>query len=197
MTTRKTAKKQTMKKPAARKPATARSTKAARNRKAAATATPVQKLLQAGKDAAQRAQGEAAKVYGAIALEAKRLSEMTNEAAQSLARHAGVVMTDGRAAQEKVAASARAQAAAAAREVKAFAKKSEKAIKQNIGKKVDTALAQTREGVTRLEHVFEARVAKTLNTFGVPSAKEVRELQARMGDLQKALNQLNKRYARA
>ncbi|MBI3715065.1 MAG: phasin family protein, partial [Betaproteobacteria bacterium] len=57
--------------------------------------------------------------------------------------------------------------------------------------------AQTREGVTRLEHVFEARVAKTLNTFGVPSAKEVRELQARMGDLQKALNQLNKRYARA
>jgi len=196
MATRKTAKKPATKKPAARKPA-ARSTKATRGRKSVADVTPVQKLLQAGKDAAQRAQGEAAKVYGAIALEAKRLGEMTNEAAQSLARHAGVVMTDGRAAREKVAASARAQAAAAAREVKAFAKTSEKSIKQNIGKKVDAALAQTKEGVTRLEHVFEARVAKTLNTFGVPSAKEVRELQARMGDLQKALNQLNKRYARA
>jgi hypothetical protein len=50
--------------------------------------------------------------------------------------------------------------------------------------------------VTRLEHVFETRVARTLNTFGVPSAKNVRELQTRMADLQKALNQLNRRGVR-
>lgn len=193
MATRKTVKKPTARKPAA----SARSAKAARARKATAPAGPVQKLLQVGKDAAQRAQGEAAKVYGAIALEARRLTDMTNEAAQSLARHAGAVMTESREAQEKMSAAARAQAAAAAREVKAFAKKSEKVIKQSIGKKVDNALTQTREGVTKLEHVFEARVAKTLNTFGAPSSRDVRELQARMADLQKALNQLNKRYARA
>jgi hypothetical protein len=44
--------------------------------------------------------------------------------------------------------------------------------------------------------VFETRVARTLNTFGIPSSQNVRELQMRMADLQKALNQLNKRGVR-
>ena len=58
-------------------------------------------------------------------------------------------------------------------------------------------LASAKEGVTRLEQVFEARVAKTLNTFGVPSSQNVRQLQSRMTELQKALGQLNKRGLRA
>lgn len=61
---------------------------------------------------------------------------------------------------------------------------------------MNTVMANAKDGVTKLEHVFETRVAKTLNTFGVPSAQNVRELQARMADLQKALNQLNKRGVR-
>ncbi len=195
MATRKTSK--TVKKPAARKPAPRKPAKPAARARKAAPASPVQKMLQAGKEAASRAQGEALKVYGAIAQEARRLSEMTRESAESLARHAGDMMNNNQELREKAAAAAKAQAAVAAREVKAFAKKSEKVLKENLGKKVDAAMAQTRDGVTRLEQVFEARVAKTLNTFGVPSAKEVRELQARMAELQKALNQLNKRYARA
>src|SRR5260370_40849125 len=79
-------------KTATRKTAAARPTPAAKKRKSTAPANPVQKLLRAGMDAANRAQGEAARVYGSIALEARRLTELTNEAAQSLARRAGAAV---------------------------------------------------------------------------------------------------------
>ena len=67
---------------------------------------------------------------------------------------------------------------------------------KNIQDRVAAARTTAMQGVSNLEQVFETRVAKTLNTFGVPSAHDVRELQARMADLQKALNQLNRRGVR-
>lgn len=151
-------------------------------------------------NAIERAQGEAMKVYSTIAKQAEALRNMTTEAAENLAaksdKFAGMFVREGQKIQSQAAATAQAQANATAKEVKAFANKSQKAFKANVTKTVDAAVANAKEGVTKLEHVFETRVAKTLNTFGVPSAQNVRELQARMADLQKALNQLNKRGVR-
>jgi hypothetical protein len=152
--------------------------------------------IGAGVSAIERAQGEAMKVYSTIAKQAEALRNMTTEAAENLAAKSGMFVREGQKIQSQAAATAQAQANATAKEVKAFAKKSQKALKANVTKTVDAAVANAKEGVTKLEHVFETRVAKTLNTFGVPSAQNVRELQARMADLQKALNQLNKRGVR-
>ena len=203
-----------MAKTIAKKPATKTTRQAARptarrasvKRSAAPTtaAANARKVLLAGVGAANRVQDEAAKVYGLLAAEAKRLSAMTTEAAESLAKKAGVyvqnTVKEGKKIQGHAAAVAQSRAAEVAKEVKAFAKKSEKAFKQNVGRTVTATVANARQGaadaVTQLEHVFETRVAKTLNTFGIPSSQNVRELQARMADLQKALNQLNKRGVR-
>jgi lipopolysaccharide export LptBFGC system permease protein LptF len=152
--------------------------------------------IGAGASALERAQGEAMKVYSVLAKQAEALRNMTSEAADTLAAKAGVFVREGKKIQNEAAITAQAQANGAAKEVKAFAKKSQKALKQNVAKSIDAAVANAKEGVTRLEHVFETRVARTLNTFGVPSAKNVRELQTRMADLQKALNQLNRRGVR-
>jgi len=122
---------------------------------------------------------------------------MTNEAADTLAAKAGVLVREGKKIQSKAAANAQAQAEATAKEVKAFAKKSQRVLKQNVTQSIDATVASAKEGITKLEHVFETRVARTLNTFGVPSAQNVRELQTRMTELQKALNQLNRRGVRA
>jgi hypothetical protein len=152
--------------------------------------------IGAGVSAMERAQGEAMKVYSTIAKQADALRAMTSEAADALSAKTGMFVREGKKIQSKAAATAQQQANEAAKEVKSFAKKSQKALKQNVSKTIDAAVANAKEGVTRLEHVFETRVARTLNTFGVPSAQNVRELQARMADLQKALNQLNRRGVR-
>ena len=136
------------------------------------------------------------KVYATIAKQAEALRNMTTEAADTLTAKAGLYVRDGRKIQSQAMAIAQTQASAAAKEIKTFAKKSRKSLKVNVSKTIDSTIANAKEGVTKLEHVFEARVAKTLNTFGVPSAQNVRELQVRMADLQKALNQLNKRGVR-
>ncbi len=153
--------------------------------------------MGAGARALERAQGNAMKVYGAIAKQADALRSMTIEAADALSAKTGMFVREGKKLQGKTAAAAQSQVKATAMEVKAFAKKSQKAIKQNMAKTIDQSIANAKEGVTRLEHVFETRVARTLNTFGVPSAQNVRELQTRMAELQKALNQLNRRAVRA
>ncbi|MBC7624783.1 MAG: phasin family protein [Aeromicrobium sp.] len=153
--------------------------------------------IGAGASALKRAQDEAMNVYATISKQAEALRTMTSEAADTLASKTGMFAREGKKIQNKAAMTAQAQASGAAKEVKAFAKKSQKALKQNVAKSIDAAVANAKEGVTRLEHVFETRVARTLNTFGVPSAQNVRELQARMADLQKALNQLNRRGVRA
>ena len=151
----------------------------------------------AGVKAAGRAQGEAMKIYTAIAKQADALRNMTTEAADKLAAKTGMFVREGKKMQSQAAKVAQTKANATAEEVKAFAKKSQKALKANVIKTVDATIANAREGVTQLEHVFESRVAKTLNTFGVPSAQNVRELQVRMAELQKALNALNRRALRA
>ncbi len=152
--------------------------------------------IGAGASAIERVQNEAMKVYHNLAKQAEALRTMTSEAAENLAAKSGVYVREGKKIQTQAAAAAQAQAEATAKEVKAFAKKSQKALKANVTKTIETTVANAREGVTKLEHVFETRVAKTLNTFGVPSAQNVRELQVRMADLQKVLNQLNKRGVR-
>ena len=151
----------------------------------------------AGARALERVQGNAMKVYETIAKQAEALRSMTTEAADALAAKTGRFIREGKKLEGKAAAAAQSQVNATAKEVKAFAKKSQKSIKQNMAKTIDETIASAKEGVTRLEHVFETRVARTLNTFGVPSAQNVRELQTRMAELQKALNQLNRRAARA
>ena len=167
----------------------------------AAPANAARAVMLAGLGAAERAaarlQGNAQKIYGAISRETERLSEMTADAAQALSRKAGVFVKEGRKIQTNVQATAEAKARDVAKEVKAFANKSDKSFKKNMKGTVETISASAKEGVTRLEQVFEARVAKTLNTFGVPSSQNVRQLQSRMTELQKALGQLNKRGIRA
>jgi Poly(hydroxyalcanoate) granule associated protein (phasin) len=185
------------KKPAA-KTVSARTRKAASAKVAPALSprSAVMAGIGAGATAIERMQNEAMKVYSTIAKQADALRTMTTEAAETLAAKSGVFVREGQKIQAQAVATAQAQAAATAKEVKTFAKKSQKAIKANVTKTIDATVANAKEGVTKLEHVFETRVAKTLNTFGVPSAHNVRELQARMTDLQKALNQLNKRGVR-
>lgn len=184
--------KRTVKKPASRS-----ASRAARRATAAPVDAPVaRKAYLASLGVAERVQGEALKVYNTIAREAEKLAALTTEAAQTLAKQAGIYVQEGQKLQAEALAAAEAKARDTAREVKLFAKKTEKQLKQNLSNKVDATLAGAKDGVTRLEQVFESRVARTLNTFGVPSAQNVRELQARMADLQKALNQLNKRGVR-
>lgn len=184
----------------ARKPvATSKRTTKSTIKRAAvsAPAGAARSMLLAGLGAAERAtarvQGNAMKVYSAIARETGRLSEMTTEAAQTMARKAGTFVREGKKVQSNAQAAAEAKARDVAKEVKAFAAKSDKTLKKNVKGAVEAIATNAKEGVTRLEQVFEARVAKTLNTFGVPSSQNVRELQARMTELQKALAQLNKR----
>lgn len=155
------------------------------------------KVYLAGLGAVTRAQDEAAKVVSRITTEAQRLTEITSEAAETLAKKANVYVREGQKIQSNAASIAEAKAREAAKEVAAFAKKSEKSFKQNVERTIGATVASAKEGVSQLEQVFETRVAKTLNTFGIPSSRNVRELQSRMADLQKALNQLNKRGVRA
>jgi hypothetical protein len=167
---------------------------------AAATVNVAHRVVLAGLGAAERAAGRvqdnAVKVYGAIARETERLSEMTAEAAQGLARKANIFVKEGKKIQNNVQAVAETKARGVAKEVKAFAAKSEKSFMKNMKGTVNSTAAGAKESITRLEQVFESRVARTLNTFGIPSSQNVRELQARMAELQKSLNQLNKRGAR-
>ena len=164
--------------------------------RADAVLTP-QAVVRAGLGAASRMQGEALRIYRTVAAQAEAIRQMTAEAAQTLSTKTGRLIEEGQKIQARAIADAQAQAEATAREVKAFAAKGRKNLKVNVGKTMEATLAQAKEGVTKLEHVFEARVAKTLNTFGVPTAQNVRELQTRMADLQKALNQLNKQRTAA
>ena len=199
MATKKVAKKSAV----ARKSASPAIKRAAKSAAKPAAASPgiAHKVVLASLGAAGRArermQDNAVKVYGVIARETERLSEMTSQAAQTLGKKANVFVREGQKIQTNVQAAAEAKAREVAREVKAFATKSEKSFAKNVKGTVNSTAANAKEGITKLEHVFEARVARTLNTFGIPSSQNVRELQARMADLQKALNQLNKRGVRA
>ncbi len=159
-------------------------------------ASNTRKVYLASLGAATRMQSEAVKAYDRLSLKAQRVSDMTTEAASALAKKANAYVREGKKVQTETVSAAEAKARDAAREVAAFAKKQENSFKANVERTLATTMASAKEGVAQLEHVFETRVAKTLNTFGIPSSADVRELQTRMTDLQKALNQLNKRSVR-
>ena len=171
----------------------------------AINANPVKKAVLAGLGAAERmqkrVQSQATKVYGGmvdvLSRESGRLSGLSNDTAKAFARKANLFVREGKKIQSNAQAVAEAKALEVAKEIRTLAAKSELAFKKNVKGTVESTMANAKEGITKLEHVFEARVARTLNTFGIPSSQNVRELQARMAELQKALVQLNKRGVRA
>ncbi len=179
----------------------AKATPVAKNVTSGATdvADSAHRVLLAGVGAAQRFQAEAVKAYGAIATQvttqAESLRAMSSDVAAAIAKKTTSFAKDGQKMQAQAQAVAMEKAEAATKEMKNFAAKSEKSFKSNVEHALNTTVTNAREGVTKLEHVFEARVAKTLNTFGVPSSQNVKELQARMADLQKALTQLKRKQA--
>lgn len=99
---------------------------------------------------------------------------------ESLADQAGVLVAEGKKIEARVMSAASAKAKEAQAAAKSFAK---------------TKSAETAQTLGKLEGVFEERVSKTLNTFGIPSSKQVRELIVRMEELQSSLNQLKRARA--
>lgn len=168
-------------------------------------ANPVKKAVLAGLGAAERMQKrvkvQSTRIYDgvvdAVSRQSGRLSGLSNDTAKAFAKKANLFVREGKKIQSNAQAVAEAKAIEVTKEIKALAAKSEKAFKKNVKSTVNTTMANAKDGITKLEHVFEARVAKTLNTFGIPSSQNVRELQARMAELQRALVQLNKRGVRA
>ena len=195
--------KRIVKKTVARIKARAKTTprKVSKNVKAAVNANPVKKAVLAGLGAAERmqkrVQDQATKVYGgmvdAITRESSRFTGLGNDTAKAFAKKANLFVREGKKVQSNTQALAQAKALEVANEIKSLAVKTEKAFRKNVKGTVNTTMANAKDGITKLEHVFETRVAKTLNTFGIPSSQNVRELQARMTELQKSLVQLNKR----
>jgi hypothetical protein len=169
------------------------------------SANPVKKAVLAGLGAAERfqkrVQQQSTKIYGGmvdvIERESSRLTDLGNDTAKAFAKKADLFVREGKKIQSNAQAVAEEKALEVAKEIKSLAAKSEKAFKKNVKGNFDSTVANAKDGIVKLEHVFEARVAKTLNTFGIPSSQNVRELQARMAELQKALVQLNKRGVRA
>lgn len=99
---------------------------------------------------------------------------------ETLADQAGVLVAEGKKIEARVMTAALAKAKEAQSAAKSFAK---------------TKSAETAQTLGKLEGVFEARVSKTLNTFGIPSSKQVRDLIVRMEELQSSLNQLKRARA--
>ena len=168
-------------------------------------ANPVKKAVLASLGAAERMQKrvkkQGTKIYGGmvdvISRESDRLTGFGSDTAKAFAKKANLFVREGQKIQSNAQAVAEAKALEVSKEIKALAAKSEKAFKKNVTGTVNTTVANAKDGIIKLEHVFEARVARTLNTFGIPTSQNVRELQARMAELQKALVQLNRRGVRA
>ena len=173
--------------------------------KVAVKANPVKQAVLAGLGAAarmqKRVQDQSTKIYGGmvdvLTRESGRLTGLSNDTAKAFAKKANMFVREGQKIQSNAQSAAQAKALEVVKEIKTLAAKSENAFKKNVKGTVNTTMANAKDGITKLEHVFEARVARTLNTFGIPSSQNVRELHARMAELQKALVQLNKRGVRA
>ena len=202
MATKRIVKKTVAKTKVRAKPVARKITRAA---KVAVKANPVKKAVLAGLGAAarmqKRVQDQSTKIYGGmvdvLARESGRLTGLSNDTAKAFAKKANMFVREGQKMQSSAQSAAQAKALEVVKEIKTLAAKSENAFKKNVKGTVNTTMANAKDGITKLEHVFEARVARTLNTFGIPSSQNVRELHARMAELQKALVQLNKRGVRA
>lgn len=173
--------------------------------KVVAEANPVKKAVLAGLGAAERiqkrVQDRSTKIYGGmvdvLARETSRVTGLSEDTTKAFAEKAKSLVREGQRVQSNAQAAAQAKAMEVVKEIRTLAAKSEHAFRKNVKGTVNTTMANAKDGITKLEHVFEARVARTLNTFGIPSSQNVRELQARMAELQKALVQLNRRGVRA
>lgn len=140
--------------------------------KRAASAKPTQGVRQM----AESAQKVFLAGLGAVA----KAQANSGKVIENLAQQAGVLVAEGKKIENRVVNLATAKAKEAQATAKSFAK---------------SKSAETTQALSKLEGVFEDRVAKTLNTFGIPSSKQVRELIASMEELQVSLNQLKKARA--
>jgi poly(hydroxyalkanoate) granule-associated protein len=109
-----------------------------------------------------------------------KVQEEGGKFVEVLADQAGVLVAEGKKIEARVKAAAIVKAKEAQSAAKSFAKSK------------STETAQT---LNKLEGVFEDRVSRTLNTFGIPSSKQVRELIVRMEELQSSVNQLKRARA--
>ncbi len=99
---------------------------------------------------------------------------------EKLVDQADGLVAEGKKIEARVMSAATAKAKEAQAAARSFAKARSAETVQTLGK---------------LEGVFEERVSKTLNTFGIPSSKQVRQLIVRMEELQSSLNQLKRARA--
>lgn len=204
MATKQTLKKTVAKTRAKAKPVVRKVTRTVKA-KAVATSNPVKSAVLAGLSAAERmqkrVQDQTTKMYGGmvdvISRETDRLTGMRKDTAKAFAKKANLFLRKGEKIRSDAQVAAEAKTYEVMKEIKSLAAKSETAFMKNVKSNLGPTMASAKDGITKLEHVFEARVAKTLNTFGIPSSQNVRELQARMAELQRALVQLNKRGVRA
>jgi poly(hydroxyalkanoate) granule-associated protein len=111
---------------------------------------------------------------GAVA----KAKDESGKIVEALADQAQVLVSEGR----KIEARFKAVAVEKAKEAQAAAK---------------SRTTETLNSLSKLEGVFEKRVSRALNTFGIPSSKQVHELTVRMQELQKSLNQLKRPRPRA
>lgn len=58
---------------------------------------------------------------------------------------------------------------------------------------VNEVRGRASESWDKLEQIFEQRVARALNSLGVPTSKDVKELTKRVEELQKAVDEYNKK----
>jgi poly(hydroxyalkanoate) granule-associated protein len=148
-------------------------------RKSAAKATATRKVAAKNLSVGQVADS-AQKVWlaglGAVA----KAQANSGKIVETLADQAGVLVAEGKKIEARVLSVATAKAKEAQSAATKFAKAKSEETAQTLGK---------------LEGVFEERVSKTLNTFGIPSSRQVRELIVRMEELQSSLNQLKRARA--
>jgi hypothetical protein len=63
--------------------------------------------------------------------------------------------------------------------------------------KAGDAIARTAGAISRLEHVFGARVSQVVSKLGVPRASDVRALSRQVARLQESVDRLRRGRARA
>lgn len=148
-------------------------------RKPAAKAPAARKLSAKNLSVGQVAES-AQKVWLASLGAVAKAQANSGKIVETLADQAGVLVAEGKKIEARVVSAAAAKAKEAQAAAKSFAKAKSAETAQTLGK---------------LEGVFEERVSKTLNTFGIPSSKQVRELIVRMEELQSSLNQLKRARA--
>lgn len=69
-------------------------------------------------------------------------------------------------------------------------------VTEQMNKAAHTATTKANAAWDKLEQVFEDRVARSLNSLGVPTSKDIQSLQSRVESLSAAVASLNKRPAK-